>query len=30
MEQYGEPDYVVYFERPWIKKLRQLKAGQYS
>ena len=29
MEQYGEPDYVVYFERPWIKKLRQLKAGQY-
>jgi len=30
MEQYGEPDYVVYFERPWIKKLRQLKAGQYT
>ena len=30
MEQYGEPDYVVYFERPWIKKLRQLKARQYS
>ena len=30
MEQYGEPDYVVYFERPWIKKLRQLKAGQYK
>jgi len=30
MEQYGEPDYVVYFERPWVKKLRQLKAGQYS
>ena len=23
-------DKVVYFERPWIKKLRQLKAGQYS
>jgi carbamoyltransferase len=22
-------DKVVYFERPWIKKLRQLKAGQY-
>ena len=30
MEQYGTPDKVVYFERPWIKKLRQLKAGQYS
>ena len=29
MEQYGTPDKVVYFERPWIKKLRQLKAGQY-
>ncbi len=30
MEQYGEPDYVVYFERPWIKKQRQFIAGQYS
>ena len=30
MEQYGTPDKVVYFERPWVKKLRQLKAGQYS
>jgi len=30
MEQYGTPDKVVYFERPWIKKLRQLKAGQYG
>ena len=30
MEQYGRPDKVVYFERPWIKKLRQLKAGQYQ
>ena len=30
MEQYGTPDKVVYFERPWIKKLRQLKAGQYQ
>ena len=29
MEQYGTPDKVVYFERPWIKKLRQFKAGQY-
>ena len=26
----GGIDKVVYFERPWIKKLRQLKAGQYS
>ena len=23
-------DKVVWFERPWIKKLRQLKAGQYQ
>src|SRR5210317_1165351 len=30
MEQYGRPDKVVYFERPWIKNLRQLKAGQYQ
>jgi carbamoyltransferase len=30
MEQYGTPDKVVYFERPWVKKLRQLKAGQYK
>jgi len=30
MEQYGEPDYVVYFERPWIKKQRQFIAGQHS
>ena len=30
--QYGRGgiDKVVWFERPWIKKLRQLKAGQYS
>ena len=26
----GGIDKVVYFERPWIKKLRQLKAGQYK
>ena len=30
MEQYGTPDKVVYFENPYVKKLRQLKAGQYS
>ena len=26
----GKPDKVVYFERPWLKKVRQLKAGQYE
>ena len=26
----GKPDKVVYFERPYLKKLRQLKAGQYG
>ena len=25
---FGEPDQVVYFERPWLKKMRQLYAGQ--
>ena len=25
MEQYGTPDKVVWFERPWIKKLRQVR-----
>ena len=28
--RYGKPDKVAYFERPYLKKLRQLKAGQYS
>ncbi len=28
--QGGKPDKVVYFERPYLKKLRQLKAGQYG
>lgn len=27
---YGEPDVVSYFERPWLKKSRQLYAGQYN
>ena len=27
---YGEPDVVSYFERPWLKKSRQLYAGQYD
>ncbi len=26
----GKPDKVVYFERPWLKKARQLRAGQYG
>ena len=30
MFDYGMPEKVVYFERPFVKKLRQLKAGQYS
>jgi len=28
--RYGKPDKVAYFERPYLKKLRQLKAGQYG
>ena len=28
--KYGRPDKVVYYERPWLKKLRQLRAGQYG
>ena len=27
---YGKPDKIVYYERPWIKKSRQLYAGQYN
>ena len=27
--KYGEPDKVVFFERPYLKKSRQLYAGQY-
>ena len=30
MNRYGKPDKVAYFERPYLKKLRQLRAGQYS
>ena len=26
----GEPDKIAYFEYPYLKKLRQLYAGQYS
>lgn len=28
--QYGEPDVISYYERPWLKKTRQLYAGQYT
>ena len=27
---HGQPDVVAYFERPWLKKTRQLYAGQYD
>ena len=27
---YGPFDLVVYYEKPWLKKWRQLKAGQYK
>jgi carbamoyltransferase len=27
---HGEPDVISYFERPWLKKTRQLYAGQYG
>jgi carbamoyltransferase len=27
---YGEPDFIAWYERPWLKKTRQLYAGQYS
>jgi len=26
--RYGEPDMVIWYERPWMKSLRQLRAGQ--
>jgi len=27
---YGEPDQIHWYETPWLKRLRQLKAGQYG
>ena len=27
---YGEPDIIAYYERPWLKKTRQLYAGQFK
>lgn len=26
--QYGVPDHIAYYERPWVKQLRNLRAGQ--
>jgi carbamoyltransferase len=28
--KHGEPDHIFWYERPWIKKARQLYAGQYK
>ena len=28
--KFGKPDKIAYFERPYLKKLRQLRAGQYD
>ena len=30
ISQYGMPDQIAYYERPWLKRTRQLYAGQYS
>jgi carbamoyltransferase len=30
MLEYGTPTQIAYYERPWVKKTRQLYAGQYS
>jgi carbamoyltransferase len=27
---YGKPDIIAFYEKPWLKKLRQLYAGQYD
>ena len=29
-DRYGTPSRIAYYERPWVKKTRQLYAGQYS
>lgn len=29
-DRYGEPQRIAYYERPWLKKTRQLYAGQYK
>lgn len=28
--EYGTPDVIAYYERPWLKKTRQLRAGQFN
>ena len=28
--EFGEPDEIFFYERPWLKKTRQLYAGQYN
>jgi carbamoyltransferase len=28
--EFGKPDVVAYYERPWVKKLQQLYSGQYN
>ena len=30
ISQFGIPDQLAYYERPWVKRTRQLYAGQYS
>jgi carbamoyltransferase len=30
LEHNGKPDRIFWYEQPWVKKARQLKAGQYS
>ena len=30
ISQFGMPDQIAYYERPWVKRTRQLYAGQYS
>jgi carbamoyltransferase len=30
ISQFGMPDHIAYYERPWVKRTRQLYAGQYS
>ena len=30
ISQFGMPDELAYYERPWVKRTRQLYAGQYS
>ena len=27
--RHGTPDQVIYYERPWVKKIQQLYSGQY-